>query len=585
MKLPHWLLILCLLLSSTHAAVRLNEIAWSGTPSSSNDEWMELFNESEETVSLENWTLTSTDGTPDILLNGEIEPQGFFLLERTDDTTVPGITANQIYTGALGNTGEELVLKDAEGNIVDQTPSGEWPAGTSEPDRRSMIWGDNEWHTFDGEANEDGIFGSPGEENEPSEPSEPPPEPIVMRINEIAPYRIDGIDFIEIHIESAPNDAVLPTWNVKHNGTELFIGGGENVQGGDLITLFLRSEKISDNPDRWFNTTNSNDISTQKTWESSTKNGLNKSSGTIELNVRNEEDEMQNEDFVCWAAGELSETEQNRVNNHPDDWSGDCVDVESLIKNESIARPVGATDTNTKNDFFRHFNGSPELENEPQNAPPIPKILVQGGRRIYETSLNLTGLEDENVTIDPDGMHDLKSWKWEIDGTSCGNYETNFWEWGNVRNGTKTCEEESTRDNPGVIYFHFGAKEKFVATLTVEDYSGAQASTTINLTRDPFGLGSSTSAFDTSVKKWLTNILEKETPETEKNIAHDDQKVGNDFFDEFLSRVDVQKLNPRHQWKHPPLPPLPTLPKTMRDRIPESVRTKVAKNLGYIFLY
>src|SRR3989344_2323315 len=107
--------------------VLINEIAWMGTASSANDEWMEIRNTTNQTINLTGWILSAQDGTPNITLSGSISPLGFYLLERTDETTLPDITADQIYTGALGNTGENLVLKNVSGTIIDQIDgSNEW---------------------------------------------------------------------------------------------------------------------------------------------------------------------------------------------------------------------------------------------------------------------------------------------------------------------------------------------------------------------------------------------------------------------------------------------------------------------------
>ncbi len=101
--------------------VVINEIAWMGTFASlSNNEWIELYNTTSQTINMTGWTLKSEDNTPDITLNGSVGPLGFYLLERTDETTLPDITADQIYTGALSNTGENLVLKDISGTVIDQ---------------------------------------------------------------------------------------------------------------------------------------------------------------------------------------------------------------------------------------------------------------------------------------------------------------------------------------------------------------------------------------------------------------------------------------------------------------------------------
>ncbi|HET6371968.1 MAG TPA: lamin tail domain-containing protein [Candidatus Polarisedimenticolia bacterium] len=109
--------------------VVINEIAWMGTTTSANDEWIELFNNTGGDISLIGWTLTALDGTPAVTLSGTIPAGGHFLLERTDDSTVPGVTADQIYTGALGNTGEVLALNNQLGELQDDVNA--WYAGNN----------------------------------------------------------------------------------------------------------------------------------------------------------------------------------------------------------------------------------------------------------------------------------------------------------------------------------------------------------------------------------------------------------------------------------------------------------------------
>lgn len=110
--------------------VSISEIAWMGTTNSANDEWIELVNTSASSVSLEGWTLSAEDGSPKIILSGTIAGSGYFLLERTQDGVVAGVPADGIYTGALSNSGEVLVLRDANGSEVDRVSALEgWPAG------------------------------------------------------------------------------------------------------------------------------------------------------------------------------------------------------------------------------------------------------------------------------------------------------------------------------------------------------------------------------------------------------------------------------------------------------------------------
>jgi len=42
------------------------------------------------------------------------------LLERSDDATIPYLSANLIYTGALVNNNEELQLFDSNCNLIDR---------------------------------------------------------------------------------------------------------------------------------------------------------------------------------------------------------------------------------------------------------------------------------------------------------------------------------------------------------------------------------------------------------------------------------------------------------------------------------
>jgi hypothetical protein len=99
--------------------VMINEVAWMGTKISYNDEWLELYNNTGNPINLDGWQLVAQDGTPKINLSGIIPANGFYLLERTDDNTVPEISADQVYTGALGNSGENLGLYDNSGNLID----------------------------------------------------------------------------------------------------------------------------------------------------------------------------------------------------------------------------------------------------------------------------------------------------------------------------------------------------------------------------------------------------------------------------------------------------------------------------------
>jgi len=140
-------------------SVLINEIGWMGTNASYADEWIELKNTGKEAVALDGWKLRAEDGSPDINLTGVVEPGGFFILERTDEATLPEVKAGLIYTGSLSNKGESLTLLNSAGEIVDRVEAeGGWPAGDNKS-KESMERCEGGWQTsFE-------AGGTPGEEN------------------------------------------------------------------------------------------------------------------------------------------------------------------------------------------------------------------------------------------------------------------------------------------------------------------------------------------------------------------------------------------------------------------------------------
>jgi len=126
------------------STIVINEIAWGGAVWDHTAEWIELVNVSDKPINLDGWRLVSSDGSPNVLLHGTLEawdpevPEGaFLLLERANDASVPGMTADIIYAGALDDGGEALFLLDSEGRLVDSANAPEvpdavtaWPAGS-----------------------------------------------------------------------------------------------------------------------------------------------------------------------------------------------------------------------------------------------------------------------------------------------------------------------------------------------------------------------------------------------------------------------------------------------------------------------
>lgn len=130
-----------------NAKVSITEIAWMGTANSTSDEWIEIYNDADTSVDLSSWSISGSLSIS-IPSGKSIPPKGLFLLERTDDTTIPDITADYIYTGALTNSGyQSLILKnenaDTIDNLIFQT---EWPAGDNTT-KDTMQWNGTSWVT------------------------------------------------------------------------------------------------------------------------------------------------------------------------------------------------------------------------------------------------------------------------------------------------------------------------------------------------------------------------------------------------------------------------------------------------------
>jgi hypothetical protein len=159
--------------TAAHAAVVISEIAWMGTSVSANAEWIELQNTGSESVNLSGWTLAGATGSPNITLSGTIAGSGYYLLERTSDASVPSVTADQIYSGALANTGLTLLLKDQTGATVDTVAGGtDWASiggdNTTKqtPQRVGSTWSTAE-PTPRAQNVADGASGGDGDTSEP----------------------------------------------------------------------------------------------------------------------------------------------------------------------------------------------------------------------------------------------------------------------------------------------------------------------------------------------------------------------------------------------------------------------------------
>lgn len=158
--------------------VVINEISWAGTKANSYDEWLELYNNSDNDIDLTGWKLLAQDNEPTINLTGAIKARGYFLLERTDENTITDITSDQIYNGSLSNSGEKLELKNTNNEIIDSVDcSSGWFAGDNttkasmERKNPTKIGSQDNWAANNGQvingkdASNNNIIGTPREKN------------------------------------------------------------------------------------------------------------------------------------------------------------------------------------------------------------------------------------------------------------------------------------------------------------------------------------------------------------------------------------------------------------------------------------
>jgi hypothetical protein len=247
----------------------INEVAWAGTAASSSDEWIELYNPGLTEVNLAGWTLS--DGDDIILgLSGIVPAQGYFLLERTDETTVSDIAADMLFAGSLSNSGESLWLRDPTGALVDSANAdgGDWPAGSASAkasmERRGGDDRSGNWGTFTGyygaghDAAGKPIAGTPHQTNSLFFPTPVPtwiPGRVVVNEVLIRPhYDWEGTggvttadEFIELY-NLGPEPVYLRGWmldDVVNGGSQPYALPGDTVDPGGFAVYFHSHTRIT----------------------------------------------------------------------------------------------------------------------------------------------------------------------------------------------------------------------------------------------------------------------------------------------------------------------------------------------------
>lgn len=129
---------------STHGVDSAKDVGAKNNKSGNTNEWVELYNPTNNAVSLKGWTLTDGSGvSTKINANKTISSGGYAILSKDASTWKywPSAKAQSVELGSqigdgLDNSGDRLLLKNAQGALIDKTSwgtdtSGFTPAGTN----------------------------------------------------------------------------------------------------------------------------------------------------------------------------------------------------------------------------------------------------------------------------------------------------------------------------------------------------------------------------------------------------------------------------------------------------------------------
>ncbi len=623
------------------ATVKINEIQAHNVDET--EEWFEFYLEGNEAVDISDWQVSNGSGTKKTFLSEKdklvfvgggqnlagqeviLNSNGKVISENTEGTTATLDADKLIFLPenkawfywsqspiSLVNSGGTVEILDGSDVVLNTITYAEAKSGTSSGIEWYEVWNRHETkNTFFPL-----IYKNPEDQNyrhtQGAENHAPPTyaEDLELLISEASPDRKSetGPDFIELYVKSASNDPVnLKYLEIKHNGTSLYTFETDFlVNVGEFLVI-----KLGQAYSGIVTQSSPYEIYTDK------KDGLSSGSGTVEVILFSGTSFETTEDFLCWKDETLSQTEATRVTNNvtAGNWSGDCVEIGELIDNESVARNIDYSDSGTLNDFFRHFNGSEGITNNPQNSTPTANIRVQGSGKTSGTptfSMNLTG-ED---STDPDGDHDLATFEWKINGTVF-----------------------STKENPSNYKIHETGPYEIIFTVT--DYSGSTDSTTLEvIVVDPSSVGGIVPKIDRPLKTWVKKMLETpakktvstkttktvQTVRNKRKLRKDD--APDDFFQTFLDRMDEKTLQKiLNQKTSPSISKSPLLPFVRGDTrenifkrgfgdsqykqknhnissipskktentsstpfakrktvLPPQIRKKAAKNIGFIFM-
>jgi len=111
-------------------SVVINEVDWAGSSDNSNDEWIELYNTTSQSIDISGWYIEDDYVDKYTVASGTIPAHGYFLIEDSENV-VSNVTADSVIAMSLANSGDSLILKTATGTVIDSVVSGggAWYAG------------------------------------------------------------------------------------------------------------------------------------------------------------------------------------------------------------------------------------------------------------------------------------------------------------------------------------------------------------------------------------------------------------------------------------------------------------------------
>jgi len=112
--------------------VVINEVAWAGSIDNSNDEWIELYNATSQAIDLSGWYVEDDYSLQYVIKSGVVSPHGYFLIEDVEES-VSNVSSDALIGLSLANSGDTLILKNADGVVIDSVNSGggAWYAGNN----------------------------------------------------------------------------------------------------------------------------------------------------------------------------------------------------------------------------------------------------------------------------------------------------------------------------------------------------------------------------------------------------------------------------------------------------------------------